>query len=270
MMKIYIILCAIVYSNVLFSQTKIRGVVKDKYNDLLKLATVKIEGKGIGTVTDEFGYFCLSIPDSLKDCELKVSHINYKSQNHYINKINDSINYYFLEPIDQNLNEVVIISPKMKSKWLNGGGLYLGKTHVNVLGSETANMFNIKGSAMIRQLRFKIKACSFDSIPVKIYLYKYDDKNDELGDVLFSENLVVGNIPEESKEDKVFDINIEEGIKVENEKIFFCISYPFVPEQGIFEIPAYLGTGYKKRKGETRFEKIKYNQGLSMYLTYLK
>jgi hypothetical protein len=255
----------------MFAQDTVRGIVTDNLNNPVESASIRIEGEGIGTISDSHGHFLMPVPDSLKKYPLKISHISYLTQELNINNIINSDSKIVLEPKIQQLKEVSITSSIRKTKWKKGGGLYLGSTHIDVLGTESGIKVKIKGKALLRQLKFNIQKCPYDSLALTIRIYQYNKQNEELGDIFFYTSKVISTINDSTKEGQEFIIPIDNGLYVEDNEIFVSIYYPVVEKnKGEMELPAYLKTGYTRKTGETKLNKRKFNQGISLQVTYLK
>lgn len=271
-MRGYVISIMLLCSNLLFAQKQIEGFLYNTTNKPIESASIRIEGKGIGNISDRQGYFSLIIPDSLANYPLKISHINYIEQKLNINNILNKDTPIILKPKIQELNEISISSSIKKTKWEKGGGVYLGTTYKNILGAEGGVKMKIKGKALLRELKFSIKKCTYDSLALNIRIYRYNKENDELSDILFYTTKIISdiNIDDSQKDGEEITIPIDNDLYVEEEDIFISIYYPLAENEGKIEIPAYLKTGYVRKYGETKLQSRKFNQGMSLQVTYFQ
>ena len=86
-------------------QYPIKGVVVSN-NKPLEGATVTVGGTKIGTITDQYGNFCLNI-SKIKNTKITISHLGYKSQEYTIISYTNDIGLIELQK-ENKLNEVVI------------------------------------------------------------------------------------------------------------------------------------------------------------------
>lgn len=94
-------------SLVLPSQT-IEGTVFDLYSkEVISTATVSITGTSLGTITNQDGRFRISIPDSLADASLRISHVGYENYEEALSELDRWVELA-LEPKVIPLQEVVI------------------------------------------------------------------------------------------------------------------------------------------------------------------
>ena len=56
----------------------LKGSIKDSNKKAIAYASIGIENKGIGCISNDKGMFSLSVPDSLLNNELTVSHLGYR------------------------------------------------------------------------------------------------------------------------------------------------------------------------------------------------
>jgi hypothetical protein len=93
-----------------FGQIIIGGRVSDaKTGEAIPFVNVGISGSSVGTVSDETGYFKLSIPQSEADSELSFSSIGYEGVQRKVSDFAGNTNLKVtLVPNDYNIEEVVV------------------------------------------------------------------------------------------------------------------------------------------------------------------
>lgn len=98
----------------LHAQTQIFGKITDvEFNAPLPYVNIGIPNAGIGTVSDEDGYYLLEIPKSLINKELRFSMVGFTPQNHSIATIDgdsEKLLNIGLSPQTTTLEEVIVTS----------------------------------------------------------------------------------------------------------------------------------------------------------------
>src|SRR5688572_20809945 len=99
------------------STIKVSGkVVDEATQESINFASVSIQGKPIGTVTNAEGEFDFYIPASHSNDTIIVSHVGYKSYKRKIADITDTDKLILLKPAPFLLDEVVIIEKNLTGK----------------------------------------------------------------------------------------------------------------------------------------------------------
>ena len=101
---------------ILQAQTMVFGKIIDaEFNEPLPYVNIGIPGAGIGTVSDEAGYYLLEIPNDKINDSLYFSMVGFASQNFKIDQLDGSneklLNISF-QPETTALKEVVVTSGK--------------------------------------------------------------------------------------------------------------------------------------------------------------
>ncbi|WP_321332573.1 carboxypeptidase-like regulatory domain-containing protein [uncultured Bacteroides sp.] len=87
----------------------IRGVVYDHASqEAIPYVTVSINDAIMGTVTNQNGEFKITIPDSLRQSVVKLSHVGYESVTFQASSLRDKYMEFLLEPKIISLQEVVV------------------------------------------------------------------------------------------------------------------------------------------------------------------
>jgi hypothetical protein len=183
-MKKYHFLCSslllLFFSFSVFSQQTFKGVLIDSVSkQAIEFANIGIEGKGIGTVSNEKGEFFFSIPDSLKNSLVKFSLIGYRSK-----KVKASENIpehrILLSPEAIALNEVPVAAKKSVTKIL--GNETTSKSisagfKKNSLGCEFAIKLQVKHKQThLKKLLFHINQNDMDSLLFRFNVYSVNKK----------------------------------------------------------------------------------------------
>ncbi|GAA4305966.1 TonB-dependent receptor [Aestuariibaculum suncheonense] len=176
-MKHIVFSLCMLFSCVILAQDKftIRGILKDKANgETIIGATVFLQGTSNGAITNEYGFYSLTVPKG--DYTLLVSYLGYNTITKTINLTADITLDFELEESATSLNEVVIVAeeseqiaikkPQMSVSKLNAGTIkqipvVMGE--VDVLKSiqtlpgvtnngEGSSGFNVRGGAVDQNL----------------------------------------------------------------------------------------------------------------------
>ncbi|HEX2533008.1 MAG TPA: TonB-dependent receptor [Chitinophagaceae bacterium] len=138
MNRIVIILIALwMLPGLAFAQVRytVSGTIKDRKNgELLIGVTLRVaENPGIGTVTNEYGFYSLSLPQG--DYRVIVSYLGYQEQSHPVQLDRNVKLDLLLEQSEKgtNLQEVVVSSSKRDNNLSS-----------SVMGTETLNIKNIE------------------------------------------------------------------------------------------------------------------------------
>ncbi len=106
---IYFILLGIFITATSAQAKKTSGRVYDEENKLMPFVNITIEGYSIGTITNNQGYFSLTVPDSLSHKELTFSFIGYESYKCTIESVGDNLIVVMRQAM-VDLQEVVVSS----------------------------------------------------------------------------------------------------------------------------------------------------------------
>jgi len=164
---------------VAFAQTY-SGQIFNEKKEPLGYVNIGIVGKDIGTVSDANGYYSINIDPQFDNDSIRFSFTGYspvsikvadfKKQSHLIN----------LKPQVFNLNEVVIKPIRIKRKILgNKFKVYFqAGFRDNNNGYEMGVLLKIKKRAILHKVSIKVANCSYDSVCVRLNIYKKTGKKD--------------------------------------------------------------------------------------------
>ncbi len=108
MKKTALLIFLLTFSFNIFGQKVVTGAIYDsKTSEPMAFVNVAIVGTTVGTVSDEFGEFSLSIPANLCNKLLQFSSVGYLSYSQEVSQINQPLEVK-LEPTDYKIGEVVV------------------------------------------------------------------------------------------------------------------------------------------------------------------
>ena len=248
------------------SQIKLKGTVIDASSSSpIEFVNIGFPKKGVGTVSSEKGEFVLIVPDSLKSDSIVFSHISYKTKKI---KLEENLSVITLTEAKKDLSEVIILPNKIKSKWINKGISIPVSSMLSNLGEEVGIPLDFKKEALLRQVKVKVKSCSYDSVIVRVNLYNL--KEGIVGDLISTEPLYTTIFKNKKSQEYILDF--VESIKISDGSILLsmeCVAYHGEVDSKIV-FPTNAGTGYSRSISLGDFEKIPFNTGLSLKATYLK
>ena len=257
----------------------IKGSVKDSLNNPIKYSSIGVLNKEIGTVSNEFGQFSLTINEKMKQDTLRISCLGYKPKELLIEEIIKNSNplNINLESYIESLGEVIITSRKTKTH-------KIGKLKTNTkakviysmpelenknLGTEIGKKFKLgkKRVSSLNEFKFYIKENDFDSVTFRINIYSI--KNNRPNKRINKENIIVK--VDKNHADWVitdlspYDLNVKENIIITVEWIEHSVkgnklSLPII-------IPSLGSTHYYKFGSQNSWKKFG-SLSTPMFLTY--
>ena len=99
---------------ILFGQAKISGIIADKDQEPVFLANIAIEGRNIGTMTDEHGKFELSVPDS-ENINIVISCIGFKTHDLKLN-LSKNESYPLTISLEKDIRELNEVSVSVRQE----------------------------------------------------------------------------------------------------------------------------------------------------------
>lgn len=171
------------------AQLQLSGTVFDAANrEALAFASVGIAGKPVGTVADVNGYFELHIGEDCKNDTIRISSIGYQTfaiPARILEK--EPGKQLLLQSLPQQLEEVVVVSKKVKYKTL-GASRYTKNNCTgfvsegeNWKGSEAAVLLKNSKNALVESFSFYVIQNKYaDSLLFRLMFYR-KIKNDWVG-----------------------------------------------------------------------------------------
>lgn len=224
----------------------------------IEFVNVGVLSKGMGTVTDENGFFQLNLPDSLKENELKISCIGYESKKISIKKLID-LNTLLIKPAAINLDEIkVVVKRNPTYKTLGNDtktkSIIAGFTSNN-LGSELAVKLNIKHpETKLKNVKFNIVSNPFDSLVFRFNVYNTDDNGKPSKNMLTKMILI-----EPTSKTGMVEFNLDKYNIYTSEDIFIAIEWvrDYGDNKGLFFSSQLLGGGsYYRKASQDKWEKV--------------
>ncbi|MDR2809924.1 MAG: carboxypeptidase-like regulatory domain-containing protein [Tannerellaceae bacterium] len=222
-----------------YTQICIQGVTKDRRGKIIEYVSIGFQEKGIGTISDHQGTFLLNIPDSLQNDSLTFHHVSYNTVLLLPQDVNrDSI--IRMEEKITALPEISVVPKKISTKWLNRGFKIPGAyAFTENLGEEWGISLKIKRQAILKQVQFEIKTCTYDSVKLRINIYKFNSDTQEVGEYLLSEPLY--KTVEKYTENKKITVDIPGLISVNQEQILLSFEFVQFFGEGHIHYPVYKG-----------------------------
>lgn len=242
--KLNFLLFALLFSNLLNSQT-LKGILADRDTKKpLELATVFLKESRYTVFSDSEGKFSIDIGDNKKG-EIVISSIGYEDlEVNLIDYLNNKTNSgtFFLVPKTEQLEEVLIFNKKIDYSWTKtisskrkpkkGFSFQFGTENVRLI----QNPYFKKGK--IKKVILNLNKSSYDKkwkldylTAYSIKFYSYDKKNQKHGKEIYDKNIIVE--PENRNYDFVIDID---SLNIS------------LPEDGVCIGVEYLNTRYNNPK----------------------
>ena len=173
----------IMFSFYSFSQNKIEGYILDKDNLPIKYVNIGFLNKSLGTISDNNGYFSLSIYNIKDTDSLKISHISYKPKVLSVRTIIhllESENFKFhLSDYFHLLDEVNLIKYNFKKKLFLGYRTFHPRLLISFnsfeQGNEIGRLIRNDKVIWINKLIFHIKKNDFNNVKLRVNLYSVKD-----------------------------------------------------------------------------------------------
>jgi hypothetical protein len=259
--KLHLSLLFVLLSLNAYTQICVQGVTKDKNKQTVGYVSIGLPGKNLGTVSDDQGVFSFVVPDSLKNEYLIFNHVSY----HTIKLLPEEVNRVSVIQMEEKITElpdISVVPPKTSPKWLKKGFKIPGYAYAEDLGEEWGIHLKIKQPALLKQVQLEIKACTYDSVKIRINMYTFKSETQEVGEFLLSEPLykTVGK----SSKNKEYVVDIPEWISVAQEEILLSFEFVHYFGEGYIHLPVYKGSGYFKTVAMAKWEKAPFNSGISI------
>lgn len=166
--------------NILYAQTTIFGKITDaEFNEPLPYVNIGIPGAGIGTVSDEVGYYLLEIPNHKINDSLYFSMVGFASQSFKIDQLDGSneklLNINF-QPEATSLKEVVVTSGRWEKKAVGNetdSKLITTGFTTNQLGNEIAQFVRVKKQrpTLVQGFWLAIAENTIESVILRLNIY---------------------------------------------------------------------------------------------------
>lgn len=174
------------------SQITIRGVVKNEENKNLSYCAIGIKDTKIGAITNENGYYKITIPDEFQNKSIVFKAEGYLEKNLNLAELKSNPNVY-LEYKISNIQGVILTAKKLKEKTLGEKSrpfLTFSKMFdKNVPTIEQGNIFDIYKRTKLKSFSFHIIPSSkYEQITLKLNVYNV--KNSLSYQSILNENII--------------------------------------------------------------------------------
>lgn len=224
----------------------------------VEFVNVGVLSKGLGTVSDENGYFKITIPDSLKNREFKMSCIGYETKTILVSDL-IGLKTVSLKPSSFNLAEVKITAKrklkyKIKGNETKSKGIIAGFTS-NSLGSELAIKLNItQPETKLKNVKFNIVANPYDSLVFRFNVYNVG--KDGLPSVNILKEMILINPLVKTG---LVEFNLDKFNIYTNDDVFIAIEWvkDFGDTKGLYFSSQLLsGSSYFRKASQGKWEKV--------------
>lgn len=148
-------------------------------NEQIMFATIGVVGENVGTISDQYGNFELSIPERLFDKNLTISHIGYGQLTLPLDSLL-KLTKVKIQLIEETtyLNEVIVVSEKLKGKTFE-----LGNKHQHdfflwiqngTKGSEIATLMTPNKEIFLNSVSVHINNKSEEDFTLLVNIYEQD------------------------------------------------------------------------------------------------
>jgi len=286
----YVLLILTFYANTLIAQdtSKIRGITLDSTNASIDYVNVGIIGKKLGTVSNENGFFHLTISHQNLNDSLTFSRIGYSSKRISIAELIGKRDVkVILSPKISVIEELTFQSKRLRRK--NKGNVARSKTVVlgvvsdsSILGNEVGTIIKLpKKPIIIKDFNFHISSNDLDSVILRLNIY--DHNKDEIGKNLLNESIYftirnydVGDFKVDLNKYKILVSNSvllsTEIVAIYDSDTTYSAGKNDIYKYKLFFSGSIIGgsKSYKRNISLATWEKIPYSFSPGFWITYLK
>jgi hypothetical protein len=178
-----LLLFVLLNPGVAFSQSYEGRVVSGATNSAVGFVNIGIVGRNIGTVTNEFGKFNITLDHIYDNDSLRFSMIGYESRSFLVSKFREIKNEdVILYPRVYDLGEVKVSYHKTRRISLGvpvlTNDLRSGFSD-NELGSEMGVKVKTKGLVELDDINLNVAICTYDSVTYRLNIYRFNNENQD-------------------------------------------------------------------------------------------
>lgn len=229
--------------NIQVSASIYTGVVlSSEDNSPMSYVSIGIVGKDIGTLTDIYGKFSISIGDSMENDKIAISFIGYKKLEIRVKNFKELCNKrnnFYLVKKPYELKEFSIMPQKNKHMRYGvtaNNKLFIAGYHSTSLGYESGVIIPIEhANSYIDSIQINICLCYLDTLFFKVNIYEISDSGIEniLNEPIFvytphkeikNHSVVVDLSRKHIQVNHDFLISVENLKDIGERKIYFCAS----------------------------------------------
>ena len=191
-LKPQFILCLLLCAFLAKSQTIIEGFVKNEENTNLAYCAIGIKDTNVGAVTNEKGFYKITIPDEIQNKTVVFTAEGYLEQNYSLTTLKANPNVY-LKYKTANIQEVVLTAKKLKEKTIGQKSrpiiTFSRMFDKSVPTIEQGSVFDIYKNTKLKSFNFHIIPSSkYQQITLKLNIYNL--KNSLPNQSILNENLI--------------------------------------------------------------------------------
>lgn len=265
--KTGILLFALLCPGLVFCQTRSGQVLSSETKSGIAYVNVGIIGKNIGTVTNEYGNFTITLDKINNTDSLRFSMIGYESKSFLVSQFKeDSIKDVYLVPRSYYLTEVKVFSHRTHEIRLGipvlSDALKSG-FEANDLGSEMGIKVNARKQVVLKEININVATCTFDSVVYRINIYQVVNKT-EYKNILIEPIYISFS---KDKIDKVITLNLRKySILIEGEVL---ISLELFKDLGegrlLFHTQYFTGITYHRKTSQGKWTEAPGAIGMYLY-----
>jgi CarboxypepD_reg-like domain len=265
--KTGILLFALLCPGLVFCQTRSGQVLSSETKSGIAYVNVGIIGKNIGTVTNEYGNFTITLDKINNTDSLRFSMIGYESKSFLVSQFKeDSIKDVYLVPRSYYLTEVKVFSHRTHEIRLGtpvlSDALKSG-FESNDLGSEMGIKVNARKQVVLKEININVATCTFDSVVYRINIYQVVNKT-EYKNILIEPIYISFS---KDKIDKVITLNLRKySIQIEGEVL---ISLELFKDLGegrlLFHTQYFTGITYHRKTSQGKWTEAPGAIGMYLY-----
>lgn len=191
-LKPQFIFCLLLCAFLAKSQTIIEGFVKNEENTNLAYCAIGIKDTNIGAITNEKGFYKITIPDEIQNKTIVFTAEGYLEQNYSLTTLKANPNVY-LKFKTATIQEVLLKAKKLKEKTIGQKSrpiLTFSKMFDKSIPTiEQGNIFDIYKKTKLKYFSFHIIPSSkYQQITLKLNIYNL--KNSLPNQSILNENLI--------------------------------------------------------------------------------
>jgi hypothetical protein len=247
----------------------VQASVCDEKGVSIAYVNIGFLGMGVGTVSDGDGCFSLSAPDSLSNHLLTFSHIGYKVRQTPLDEVRGGGLVVLTEKATE-LPGVFVISGKAFSKELKRTGLKIPKGYLEITGTggEGGIVLKIAKPSLIKQVKFGVQACTYDSVRVRVNISYADSLAQAIKGSLL--HVPVYQTIGKSAKKREYVVPVSEQVLVEKGEIFLSLEFVQYDGSGHVRFPVYTGSCYLRDVSLGNLQKIPVSFEISLLVTQFK
>lgn len=266
---------------IILSSQEYKGkILSPENNEHVEYVNIGVVGKNMGTVSDELGNYKLILKEdvSLKD-SVRISKIGYTSQIFSVKTFKDLNDHtIFLQPKAYSIAELKVAA-KRRIRLKKFGTPIPSSSLVTMfgdgfnhfwLGQELGTKIDVKRKAKIRTIHINFGKCSFDSVEMRINIYKAQNNSQKLTNIL--QKPIYFSFEKKDIESEIVVDVTDLSIIVKDTVLISVEYYKHAGEGklGIFQESLPIGKSYFRKSSEAPWKTAPGQPGIYFYGELLK